>query len=342
MLIVEKDELFFNIKGFIKMKFWLALFLAFSLTLAGQAFAQEEEEIENEDEKTEETEEEGDFDDIFEDDEYWDGSGDDWDFDIFGGGKTSIESDIPVLKTNFGMYSPYFEGAERVDIKSVGAISIKIGTGDIYESEYSPNVIEYSETSVFLDYFSMGIGADDVNPDENEATAESWRFGFTDNSGYGYKLGENSHFLFYTDDGICWTKFNFENGGLDSLSQYRFDRYGDSFRFGDEFEAGIQLRPFKYVAINAGYHRAVVFERHMFWYWAASEIIEEAARGVVGIFSDKVFESSPVAGPVVDWVLKNAVSYGIYELKKSDMNWPIETAAPIMYDGYKVGLTFMF
>jgi hypothetical protein len=53
-------------------------------------------------------------------------------------------------------------------------------------------------------------------------------------------------------------------------------------------------------------------------------------------------DRSPYAGPIVHFVLKNALSYGFYELRKKHMNWPVQTVAPLMYENYKVGLTFAF
>jgi hypothetical protein len=46
--------------------------------------------------------------------------------------------------------------------------------------------------------------------------------------------------------------------------------------------------------------------------------------------------------PVVAFILKGAISYGMYELRSNNMNWPIKTAEPMMFDNYKVGITFTF
>ena len=57
---------------------------------------------------------------------------------------------------------------------------------------------------------------------------------------------------------------------------------------------------------------------------------------------NKIFKSSPAAGPVVNFLLKNALAYGIYELRKDKMNWPFKSEAPITYDQFKFGVTFVF
>jgi hypothetical protein len=59
-------------------------------------------------------------------------------------------------------------------------------------------------------------------------------------------------------------------------------------------------------------------------------------------FINEVFKSSPAAGPIVNFVLKNALAYGIYELRQEKMNWPFSSEAPLAFDQFKVGVTFIF
>ena len=80
----------------------------------------------------------------------------------------------------------------------------------------------------------------------------------------------------------------------------------------------------------------------MFWYWAGSEIIEGIAQGLIDHFANKIVEKSPIAGPIVYFILKNGLSYGAFELKKKYMNWPIETAAPFFSESYKLGISLSF
>ena len=56
----------------------------------------------------------------------------------------------------------------------------------------------------------------------------------------------------------------------------------------------------------------------------------------------EIFESSPQAGPIVNFLLKNALAYGIYELRQSDMNWPFTTTPPLSFDTFRLGATFTF
>ena len=120
------------------------------------------------------------------------------------------------------------------------------------------------------------------------------------------------------------------------------DIVGDGVRFGNGFEAGIEFSPIENVSLNFGFQSEAIFPRHMFWYWCLNYGIESAAQGLVDAFTNKVMKKSPTVTPIVSFILKNAVSYGFYELKKKNMNWPTNTVPAFMIESYKVGLSFNF
>jgi hypothetical protein len=118
--------------------------------------------------------------------------------------------------------------------------------------------------------------------------------------------------------------------------------YDESFRFGSSYETGVRVQATSLIALEGGYERSIVFERHLFWKWAGSGIIELAANGLLDVFIKEVFKSSPSAGPIVFFVLKSALGYGLYELRQDKMNWPFPSAPPIAMDNIKFGVTLTF
>jgi hypothetical protein len=96
------------------------------------------------------------------------------------------------------------------------------------------------------------------------------------------------------------------------------------------------------LAIDASYERSIVYPRHLFWKWGMGMIIEGAGQGLVNLFVEKILDSSPLAAPIVNFLLKNALSYGIYELRQDKMNWPFETVAPLAFDQFKIGISIVF
>jgi hypothetical protein len=145
---------------------------------------------------------------------------------------------------------------------------------------------------------------------------------------------------------LDWTNIDFSNP-LNYLTIIDADQnilkyYDESFRFGTSTEAGVRYQALKNIVLDAGYERAIVFQRHLFWKWTGSALIESVAQGLADMFVDEVFDSSPTAAPIVNFLLKNGLSYGLYELRQKKMNWPFPSEAPISYDQFKFGVTFVF
>ncbi len=70
--------------------------------------------------------------------------------------------------------------------------------------------------------------------------------------------------------------------------------------------------------------------------------LEGGAEFLLDEFIDEIGKSSPYSVPVVNFFLKNGLSYAIYELRKDRMNWPFDSAPPLRNDSFKFGLTFVF
>jgi hypothetical protein len=235
--------------------------------------------------------------------------------------------------------------------------SSKIGIENFNESFRNPNLLElklgntrenryYKENNI-IDYdfnylFVSNISVDLNNNSSGSAELKSdlWRFGYGKASGYGYNLGSAAIILYYSYS-FDWSRFRMEDVPLNADDKNTTDLFNKTFRFGTSTEGGIKFQLFKDISIDAGYQRSIIFPRHIFWAWAGSEVVEVAGHWALDRFINEVMRSSPYAGPGVNFVLKNALSYGLYQLRHHEMNWPFNTAAPLAYDQFKFGITFI-
>ncbi len=264
-------------------------------------------------------------------------------FDWKSSGETNffISTDQPTLEFIYGMSSlSIYEDKFDNDFSDAMSGEFRIGYTSKSLNFTENNIMRFEYNYFFLgntstDYMTASEVGDDLETD-------AWRFGFGWQSGYGYKFSDNFDLTLYHGDGLVWTKVDFKDTALPAADQSRMEFMEGEFRFGDFMEAGLKMQVFAPVSINAAFERHIVFPRHMFWYWTASEIIEAAAKGLAGKFAKVVMKSSPAAGPIVYFILQNGVAYGMFELRKRYMNWPIESAPPLMYETYRVGLTFTF
>lgn len=271
------------------------------------------------------------FDD--EESDFWDWRG----ADVFN----FFSSEKPTIEFLYGQSNlSFYKNTIAKNISSVQSGDIRIGYTNsntviddkiIYKHEYNYFFLGNSSTN--------NMSAKQIG---NDLKSEAWRFGFGWQSGYGYSFMKGAGLVLYHGNGLSWTNVDFQEKRIPLPDKKIINRFDESFRFGDFFEAGAKLQLFSPLSLNVAYEKNIVFERHLFWYWALSEIIESAATGIAGSFSRLVVRRSPVFGPIIDFLLKNGVSYGLFELRKKNMNWPIETAPPLMYETYRAGVSFAF
>jgi len=257
----------------------------------------------------------------------------------------------PFIEVHYGLSTP-----KQINISSkfanVGFGEIKLGYSDI-DTAYKPNIIELKDRYVFASRISSYLKSGSSNFDE--MISDMWRFGIGWRSGYGYRFGSFT-ITPYHASGFTWSRVEMQTSDYDfaqltsppipyekQLNDYNIlNRYQDSFRFGTVWEGGISLTVSNTFSVNTGYEAAVIFPRYMFWNHAGSFLIEEAGLSLLDHFIDEIALRSPIAAPIVNFLLKNGFSYAFYTLKKDKMNWPFETEAPMTYETFKFGLTITF
>ena len=305
----------------------LAVLITFIFAGSNSVFAQEEEKEEGLDEDSIE---------ISEDDWFNENNWDDFEVD-------------------FDFFDPYFTKSPSVSLTyGISSMSIKDFSGSfadpsipeiklgyttekpVWEEE---DIIDYKYSYLFLSNVSTDISG---TPEANKIESNLWRFGFGWANGYGYRLGSSSAVIPYNSYSFAWSRLDVKNFPANQNDINKLSMYNDSFRFGTGSEAGLKIKVIPLVNFDVAYERSVIFERHLFWKWAGSALIEGAGHWALDAFVDKIMDSSPYAAPVVGFVLKSALSYGIYELRQEKMNWPFNSSAPLSYDQVKFGVTFIF
>jgi len=264
----------------------------------------------------------------------------DWRFDF--------SYDRPFIEVNYGFGNPKHDKFYQ-DFAKIGLTEIKLGY--LKESDlFYDNIDDRKESFVFGSMLSPELKSADSNPLEFET--EIWRFGFATRHTLGY-YGDSFSVLPYHQDGFVWSRLETSEKidpilGIDFLApeivndHKIIERYKDAFRFGTIDEGGIRFELMNTVSINAGYEASVIFPRHLFWKQAGSYIIQKAGQGALTYFINEIFDSTPVAAPIISFLLQNGYAYAFHLLKQKDMNWPFETEAPLTYETFKLGITFTF
>jgi hypothetical protein len=218
-------------------------------------------------------------------------------------------------------------------------LEVRLGYTDEKDYKWEENIIDYEFRYLYLSNISTDIN--NVTPESSELKNNMWRFGGGKESGYGYKIGKGGVIPYYSYD-LSWSKLDLKGQVFTAADKELLDNFDGTFRFGTSTEGGVKIKLIPMITLNASYERAIIFPRHMFWKWAGSVAIESIGQFLVDGFVKEIMHSTPYAGPVMSFILKNALSYGIYELRQDKMNWPFSSAAPLAYDQFKFGFTVNF
>ncbi len=272
---------------------------------------------------------------------------DKWDFNMWD--KDYFYKSRPTIDLIYGASKISLQNS-GLNFNDAGLIELRLGYTYLQKSKYSKSISRYNTNFFTGSYVSSKINAKNYN----DATDKTWRFGFGNSNGYGYMLGKKSSLVLYNSNSFLWTRYD---DGLywtypmgytpETYPPYveymnKMGPFDESFRFGSSTEAGIIIPIAGFINLQAQYERAIVFPRHLFWKHLGSVIIEAATQSAIDGFIFAVMKSSPMAGPIINFVLKNALAYGIYELRREKMNWPFNSTEPLMFESFKAGFTFTF
>ncbi len=246
----------------------------------------------------------------------------------------TIEVSYGITKTKLDGFSARFENVSLADIK--------LGfSNEIYEHR-KEDFHKY-----VYPYFNFGNVSSDLDSREKTAgnlKSSSWRFGFGRKEGYPINLGGQFSILPYTSSTMTWTRLDMKSlpDSSNLTDMNRLLLYDKAFRFGSSWDGGLNINFTKNFAINAGYERANTYQRYLFWKQTGSMIVEEVGVGLIDEFVKSILHREPVAGSIVNFLLKNAYYFGVYQLRSKEMNWPFGGEAALNFDSFKFGFTVTF
>ncbi|NCQ17734.1 MAG: hypothetical protein COZ80_03685 [Ignavibacteria bacterium CG_4_8_14_3_um_filter_37_9] len=244
----------------------------------------------------------------------------------------------PTIETNYG-FSKNSLNLLTGKFNKANLAELKLGYTNEYNVSNTESIMKYNSSYFGISNSSYKLAKKSVSSDLD---GDMWRFAAGWDRGYGYKPSQKSAIIFYNGNAFTLSRLKIDNPIPDIADSLSLNMFRDAFRYGQKTEAGMKIQIIPQLVLNASYERAQVFPRWLFWKWAGGAIIEVAAQSMVDEFVDKILDSTPMAAPVINFLLKNGLSYGIYELRKDKMNWPFNTPAPFMTDSYKFGVTFIF
>ncbi|MBI3259577.1 MAG: hypothetical protein HYZ54_08915 [Ignavibacteriae bacterium] len=246
----------------------------------------------------------------------------------------------PVIEPTYLISMVKHRELNSTSFANLGGFDLRLGYAKKEENKYSKSLIDYKMTCLFVGYNSKDFATS--KPETGNIESSILRFGFGDKEGLGYEVDNDVSIVPYHATSALWTRLSVNTLPADTLDAATVNLFNDTFRFGKQAEAGILIQFTKNSGITLGYEYSVIFPRHLFWYWAGSEVIDGIVQGATDNFVRAISKSSPNAAPIVAFILKNGISYGMYELRKKNMNWPFNTAPAMTYNAFKIGVNMAF
>lgn len=281
-------------------------------------------------------------------DDFWDGDKDAHFGNIFNwqhGMHSLFSHHTPYISVDYGFAkSSIHEDAFAGSISDCGVISLKFGHKNTKVLNKEAGILSLYDNYMFLERLDKELYKKDNS--NTKIDASIWGGGLGWRNGYGYRIASDGFIMLTHADEFSWSRTDFKNkqnlSQFDTTSREYLDVLADGIRFGNAFEAGLELQPIKNLSFKFSFRREAIMPRMMFWYWCLNYGIEQTAQGIVHSFTHEVMKNSPAAAPIVQFVLSNAMAYGMYELRKKNMNWPTTTVPAFVIDSYKIGLSFNF
>lgn len=259
----------------------------------------------------------------------------------------SVDDGFSTMTLDFKSHRPFFRplgGVTSWSLTDAADIESSVTLGAILGFESTKNIknssVAHTESNGF--YFTYHMAGEN-QPDKYSVSA--WRFGFNTAESYGYRFsdeGEAGVYLGSTKAPLSWYSVSVDNAPAGLAGSSALGRFPDALRFGEAATANIDVRVAGPVSVNLGYEWAQVYERHMFWFWGGSAIIEGIADGAMGWFTRAIGKNAPAALPIMHFILKNGVAMGFKALRMEQMNWPFTTVAPLNIQTYSIGVNVVF
>lgn len=268
-------------------------------------------------------------------DEDW-GQLDDFKFDIDFFGNHFHHS--PTISLNYSVAASNIKNFSN-DFNDAGMLELKLGHTTEGASGFSEDLVKYKYHFLYISKLSTALSSAEIN--FAKLDWQMWRFGTGWSSGFGYKIGNVSIIPYYSYS-LDWSRLEMLSSPASPLEKAKLDLFNESIRFGTGSEGGVRIKILDYLTLEAGYERSIIFQRHLFWKWSGSAILEAIGQWAVDEFVDEIIDSSPMAAPIVNFLLKNGLSYAVYELRQEKMNWPFVSETPLAHDQFKFGITFTF
>ncbi|MDH4069868.1 MAG: hypothetical protein OEV30_05540 [Ignavibacteria bacterium] len=247
-----------------------------------------------------------------------------------------------------GNYKPFVEAyagyglmnhrAVAVTLPEIGIVGGKLGFREMRPVKRWGMRVEERFVIGAYGSSSSSIGSDGTSG----LSGEYWRIGTGQRVGYGWTIARQPLIPYHQYSFNYMEPSMLVPSAITGQDSMTLARAVDGGRFAVTTEGGLHTELFQSIGISAGYEMSILYTRFVFAEWLGSYLIGASAVAVISAFSEEIVDSSPLFGPILYFVLRNGVAYGVFYASREQMNWPFSSETPLVIDAFKLDVSIKF
>lgn len=249
----------------------------------------------------------------------------------------------PTFSLFYGPTSSSMDGAGRDAFNGTSSVQLQISnyTFSHLDSNYtSGSPLTVSSTPIILEYSSPQLA---LSSKINNPVLTMTRVGMQFTSGFAYSNRENQPTLsLLHNGGFSWQWLTLDSLLLaNEVERGAMTPFATGNRFGGNRGFTARWNLGAGVSIDAQFDRLLVYNGVPFFRFLGSYALEGLSQTLVDIVVIKPLTIKESASlPIVNVVLKTAVSFLISELRRSSQFFPFGGNDPLINDSFRIGMSF--
>lgn len=248
---------------------------------------------------------------------------------------------LQVLRVSSAYAVASIDGAPA--LSPAATIGLDFGSLEVRRLRHHSSAYQLRHTCITIGALSSALAFRDTT----RVAVEGWRFGFHLASGHRFAAPSHSGLYLLHSGGWTWSYIRSGSSPTgDSALIARAEAEVESYRrshFGANTAATIGYSIAGIVSVEASYQRVLLYKNHVFFPWLGSLLIEGIAQSLLGASLWEAEQRNPPAAAIATLILRSALSWGIYELRRtSGQHFPFGGNTPMFWDEFRIGMGLQF
>ncbi len=239
------------------------------------------------------------------------------------------------LEASYGFAAPSARSSSAVAGTNF-SLEATLGAKRFLDSRHSSLLVDVAYPHAIASY----TGAISRPPDTTTQTTtlSLIKIGLGIKDGVGYKLEQAAVTPTLTSAWLL-TVPSFGRLLASPDEQSKLERF-NGLRFGVSSAAGLNIQLASSFAVDFNYEQTLVFPRVVFLQFLGAQALQMGMQIGAGYFIDAVFGGAPSLLPIAHTVLKSAINFTLYALRRDRQFFPFESESPLLVNTLKLGVAF--